>query len=483
MPCNSDVLKAPKRWCLLPSRRPTCPALRLALLEILAQAQAGLQEHEAAARSWHEAYQHATARDDKVRLFEQARQAIRDQYDYATLWRLAQDYLPHVRTPQEHAVCLLAAGEALIHLQRYHEARQQYLEPALELTGVAPETRLHLWHYLGLSHLAEQGFTAAAAAFRQSADLALGQHFASAAAHLASQRAQLHHLRNAARFYEGVIHLIYQRPQQAVQSLQELQRPLTAVGASNVALFLGLGYRALQQPEAATRALQSLARAATCPEALRGPAAVVRMGIANIQEAPATVGEHLEAALEAVLQPRMSWEPSWRALLHRELGLVFHRLGCRDAAIACYEDGLKVVVHRSGVEEDAPLSDALQGTDLLTALARLPLETWSALAQGELLQLLQGLAWLYDQPRYGWLADTALALALRLVTTPEQEAALWCQRGWRMMTAAPAGTQAGTAAGPSQTDILEGLRLAQARCAETALARVMHGIAALLAGR
>src|SRR6266508_4087098 len=162
-----------------------CPATRLSLLEILAQAQTGLQDH-------------------------------------AALLRLAQEHLPHIRTPQERAACLLAAGEALIHLQRYQEAQQEYLEPALALASVAPETRLHLWHYLGLSHLAEHRFNDAAASFRQSADLALGQHFASAAAHLAAQRAQLHHVRNAARFYEGVIHLIYQRPQQAVQSIQEL---------------------------------------------------------------------------------------------------------------------------------------------------------------------------------------------------------------------------------------------------------------------
>ena len=222
-----------------------CPTTRLALLEVLAQAQTGLQEHAAAAHSWQDAYEHAAAPDDKGRVFEQARQAIRDQQDYAALLHLAQEHLPHIRTPQEHAACLLAAGEALIHLQRYQEARQEYLEPALELAGVTPETRLHLWHYLGLSHLAEHRFTDAAAAFRQSADLALGQHFASTAAHLASQRAQLHHVRNAARFYEGVIHLLYQRPQQAVQSFQELQRPLTAVGAFNVALFLGMAYRAL----------------------------------------------------------------------------------------------------------------------------------------------------------------------------------------------------------------------------------------------
>src|SRR5712692_1992433 len=400
-------------------------AARLPLLEVFAQAHAGLQEHAAAAGAWQEAYQHAVTPDDKARLFEQARQTIRDQQDYATLLHLAQEHLPHVRTSQEHAVCLLTSGEALIHLQRYQEARQQYLEPALELPGVVPETRLHLWHYLGLSHLAEHMFTAAAAAFRQSADLALGQHFASAAVHLAAQRAQLHHLRNAARFYEGVIHLIYQRPQQAVQSFQELQRPLTAVGAFNVALFLGMAYRALQQPEAAIRALQALARTATCPETLRGPAAVVRAGIANLHEAPATIGEHLEAALEASLQPRTSWEPSWQALLYRELGVVLHRLSCREAAIACYEDGLKVVVQLLGVWDDTHMHDGLQGSKLLATLADLPLQTWSAVAQGEMVQLLQGLAWLYDQTQAGALADTALTLALRLATTPEQEVVLW----------------------------------------------------------
>lgn len=458
------------------------PAARLPLLEVLAQAQAGLQEYTAAAGAWQEAYQHAVTPDDKARVFEQARPTLRDQQDYTTLLHLAQAHLPHVRTPQEQAVCLLASGEALIHLQRYQEARQQYLEPALDLPGAAPETRLHLWHYLGLSHLAEHMFSAAAADFRQSADLALGQHFASAAAHLASQRAQLHHLRNAARFYEGIIHLIYQRPQQAVQALQELQRPLTAVGTLNVALFLGLAYRALQQPEAATRALQALARPATCPETLRGPAAVVRMGIANIHEAPATLGEHLEAALEAALQPRTSWEPSWRALLSRELGLVFHRLGCRAAAIACYEDGLHVVAQRLGVWDEAPPRDALQGASLLTALAQHPVHTWSAVVQGEMLQLLQGLACLYDPAQYGALADTALTLALRVATTPEQEAALWCQRGWRLATAAAESRQEGTASGLSQADILAGLQLAQARCADTELAHVARGIEALLQG-
>jgi hypothetical protein len=55
-----------------------CPATRLALLEVLAQAQTGLQEHAAAASSWQDAYKHAAAPDDKGRVFEPARQAIRD---------------------------------------------------------------------------------------------------------------------------------------------------------------------------------------------------------------------------------------------------------------------------------------------------------------------------------------------------------------------------------------------------------------------
>src|SRR5262252_5681650 len=458
------------------------PTVRLALLEILAQAQTGLQEHAAAAHSWQAAYEHAATPAHKGRLFEPARQSIRDQQDYPALLHLAQAHLPHVRTPQEHAVCLLASGEALIHLQRYQEARQQYLEPALELPGVTPETRLHMWHYLGLSHLAEHMFSAAAAAFRQSADLALGQHFASTAAHLAAQRTQLHHVRNAARFYEGVIHLIYQRPQQAVQSFQELQRPLTAVGASNVALFLGLAYRALQQPEAAIRALQALARTATCPETLRGPAAVVRAGIANLYESPASIGEHLEAALEAALQPRTSWEPSWHALLYRELGIVLHRLSCREAAIACYEDGLKTVVQRIGVWEDIHRYDGLQGSSLLAALGDLPVHTWSAVAQGEMLQLLQGLVWLYAQTEAGALTETALALALRLATTPEQEVVLWCQRGWFVALGSPAVFQDAAVSAPVLT-IIEGLQAAQTRCADASLEPVVRGITALLQGQ
>ncbi len=458
------------------------PTSRLALLEVLAQAQTGLQEYAAAMQSWQEAYTQAATPDDKVRVFEQARPAMREQQAYPALLHLAQEHLPHTRTPQEHAACLLAAGEALIHLQRYQEARQEYLEPALELTGVASETRLHVWHSLGLGHLAEHRFPDAATAFRQSADLALGQHFASTGTHLASQRAQLHHVRNAARFYEGIIHLIYQRPQQAVQSLQELQRPLTAVGAFNVALFLGMAYRALQQPEAALRALQALARTATCPETLRGPAAVVRAGIAQSHESPGTIGEHLEAALDAALQPRTSWEPSWRALLYRELGVILHRLSCREAAMACYEDGLKVVVQRVGAWEDVSSYDGLQGASLLTALAALPVQTWSAVAQGEMVQLLQGLAWLEAQTEAGALSETALTLALRLATTPEQEVVLWCQRGWFVAIGSPPDSrEAGASALVAAAS--EGLQLALTRCADASLEPVARGIVALLQGQ
>ncbi|MBM3224451.1 MAG: hypothetical protein FJZ47_11700, partial [Candidatus Tectomicrobia bacterium] len=450
---------------------------RLPFLEVLAQAQTALQEHAAAASSWQTAYQYTTTAEEKARIFEHARQALHEQQDYATLLPLAQAHLPHSRTPQEQAVCLLAAGEALAHLQRYHEARQDYLQPALDLVGIAPETRLYLWHYLGLSHLSEQRFTEAAAAFQQSADLALGQHFANAAAHQAAQRAQLHHLRNAARFYEGVIHLIYQRPQRAVQSFQELQRPFTTVGALNVALFLGLAYRTLLQPEAALRALQAPARTAGAPDTLRGPTAVVRAGIANLQETPAAVGDHLAAALEAALQPQTAWEPAWQALLYREMGLVLQRLSCRHAALLCYEEGVQAVVQRAGMWEDLEPSATPRGEQLLAALEALPLQDWSAVAQGELWQLLQGLAGIYGQTQTPAVVDRALALALRVTLTPEQALMVWCQRGWYLaLSRTGAMTQEGA------TSLEAGLQEALARCPETPITEVAHGIEALLQG-
>jgi len=81
-------------------------------------------------------------------------------------------------------------------------------------------------------------------------------------------------------------------------------------------------------------------------------------------------------------------------------------------------------VQRIGVWEDMHRHDALQGASLLAALADLPVHTWSAVAQGEMTQLLQGLAWLYVQTEAGALTETVLALALRLATTPEQEVVL-----------------------------------------------------------
>ncbi len=452
---------------------------RLPLLEVLAQAQAGLQEHDAAAGAWRDAYRQATEPDEKTRLFEQARQAIRDQQDYPMLLQLAQDHLPHSRTPQEQAACMLAAGEALVQLHRSPEARQQYLEPALELAGVTPETRLHLWHFLGLAHLAEETFTEAATAFRQSADLALGQHFASSAPHQATQRTQLHHLRNSARFYEGVIHLIYQRPEQAIQSFHELQRPLTPAGALNMALFHGLAYRMVQQPDAAARTLQILTRAATASETLRGPAAVVRAGIAALQDPPATLGEPFEAALEAPLQARTSWEPSWLAMLYRELGFTFQRLSCRDAAVVCYEEGLKAVIQRSGVWPEGEQHEELHGASLLATLADFPLTTWSAVAQSEIGQLLQGLAWLFVQTQARALADQAWTLALRVATTPEQVVVIWCQRGWGQVMTAQAQAE------PSRTlaELTAGLQAAQAQCPESTVGRVAEGIVALLHGQ
>jgi len=102
----------------------------------------------------------------------------------------------------------------------------------------------------------------------------------------------------------------------------------------------------------------------------------------------------------------------------------------RQAAIACYEDGLKAVLHQARIWTDPRHSDWLRGPSLLAALENLPLHTWSAVLQGELLRFLHGLAWLYGCAQDGTLAETALALALRLATTPEQQAHLWLHRGW-----------------------------------------------------
>jgi tetratricopeptide (TPR) repeat protein len=292
--------------------------------------------------------------------------------------------------------------------------------------------------------------------------------------------AQLHHLGNTAHFYDGVIHLVYHRPQQTVQAFQALQPPLTAMGTRHAALFLGLAYRHLHQPEAADRALHPLTRTPGVPDLLRGPYAVVCAGIANLRQDTAAVGTHLEVAHNAPLVPRTPWEPSWRAWLYRELGLALWRAGYRQAAVACYEDGLKAILHQWGIWDDPPRSDWLRGPSLLTALENLPLHTWSATIQGEMLRLLQGLAWLYAHEAHGTLADTALALALRLTTTPLQRAHLWLHRGWLAATT-PTASQPNTGlAALARGEILLELQQARAHCADAPLASTLQGVEALL---
>ena len=272
---------------------------RLPLLEVLAQAQTGLQDHAAAAQTWQQAYKQGATPADKTRLFECTSLRYQHLQDYPTLLELARTHLRHVRSAQERAACLLVAGEALFHLQRYKEARQRYLEPAVRLVEVAPYTRVGLWQVLGRSYLAEHAFAAAAEAFRRSIELIRGMSLNRRAPNPPDIATQLHHLCNTARFYDGIIHLVYHRPQQTVQAFQALQPPLTAMGSRHAALFLGLAYRQLQQPEAADRALRTLTRTSGVHDTLRGPCAVVCAGIANLRQDTAAV----EACLEVALKP------------------------------------------------------------------------------------------------------------------------------------------------------------------------------------
>jgi len=461
---------------------PAASVARLPLLEVLAQAQTGLQDHTAAAQTWQQAYEQAATPADKTRLFERTSLGYQHLQDYPTLLELARTHLLHVRSAQERAACLLVAGEALFHLQRYKEARQQCLEPAVRLVEVAPYTRVGLWQVLGRCYLAEHAFAAAAEAFRQSTELILGLSLNCHAPHPPEINAQLHHLCNTARFYDGIIHLVYHRPQQTVQTLQTLQPPLTAMGTRHVALFLGLAYRQLHQPEAAERALHTLTRTSGVRDILRGPCAVVCAGIANLRQDTAAVGACLEVALNASLVPRTPWEPSWRAWAFRELGLALWRAGYRQAAIACHEDSLKAILHQWGIWDDPQRSDWLRGSSLLTALENLPLHTWSAAIQGEMLRLLQGLAWLYNHEAHGTLADTALTLALRLATTPEQRAYLWLHRGWLVATVQPARQPDLGGLPCTRGEVLLEVQQARAHCTHIPLARALQGVEALLQG-
>jgi tetratricopeptide (TPR) repeat protein len=296
------------------------------------------------------------------------------------------------------------------------------------------------------------------------------------------QHAQLQHLRNLAYFYNGIIHLLYHQPYQAVQALRAVQPPMTTTGTHNRALFLALAYRHLQQPDTAERAVQVLTRAAALPDPLRGPSAVVCAGVANLRQTMAAVGASLDTALAASLEPRTVWEPSWRALLYQELGVAMQRLGYREAAVACYEEGLKVVAYRTGHWYDPRHSGWLRGHSLLAALENLPWHTWSAALQGEMIQLLQGLAWLYGHSQHGTLADLALTLALRLATTPAQQACLWLHRGWLAATASPVGQPDATASSPLCVEVLLGIQRARACEASAPLTQALRGMEALLQG-
>src|SRR2546428_8655815 len=173
---------------------PAAGVPRVPLLEVLAQAQTSLQDHAAAAQTWQQAYEQAATPSDKTRLFERACLAYQHLQDYPTLLGLAQTHLSQVRSAQERAACLLVASEALFHLHRYREARQQCLEPAVRLVSVAPYTRVGLWQVLGRCYLAEHAFADAAEAFRQSSELILGMRIDRRTPRPPELDAQLHHL-------------------------------------------------------------------------------------------------------------------------------------------------------------------------------------------------------------------------------------------------------------------------------------------------
>src|SRR4030095_13392706 len=118
----------------------------------------------------------------------------------------------------------------------------------------------------------------------------------------------------------------------------------------------------------------------------------------------------------------------------------------------------------------------------LTSQQSLPVHPWSTTIQWEMLRLLQGLAWLYNYEAHGTLADTALALALRLATTPEQRAYLWLHRGWLAATASPARQPNPGVASCARGEFLLEVQQARAHCTAATLARALQGVEALLQG-
>ncbi|MDH3604451.1 MAG: hypothetical protein OEU26_33005, partial [Candidatus Tectomicrobia bacterium] len=83
------------------------PSDRLALLEMLAQAQAGLDDLEAAAQTWEQAYHDAPTPTEQARLFERACQSYEQTQNHSALERLAQAHGRCAATSHERAKSLL----------------------------------------------------------------------------------------------------------------------------------------------------------------------------------------------------------------------------------------------------------------------------------------------------------------------------------------------------------------------------------------
>ena len=241
---------------------------RLVLLEMLAEAQSGLDDPAAAAHTWEQAYHQSPSATDRARLFEQACQSYEQAQNLSALERLAQVHGRCASTSHERAKSLLVAGEALMRQRHYRKARERYFEPALDYRDIRPEMRAYLWYDMGLCYLTEQAFAAAAEAFRISLSIPvavrLPTQLPTSPAHLIS----VQQLQNAAHFYSGIIHLMHHQADQAVRAIKKVQ-PSPRTGAklerANTALFLALAHCRLRQPDAAEHALRNLPSAGIYP--------------------------------------------------------------------------------------------------------------------------------------------------------------------------------------------------------------------------
>jgi tetratricopeptide (TPR) repeat protein len=203
---------------------------RLVLLELLAEAHAGLDDPVAAAHTWEQAYHQSPLSTDRARLFEQACQSYEQAQNLSALERLAQVHSRCANTSHERAKSLLVAGEALMRQRQYRKARERYFKPGLDCTDIRPEMRAYLWYDVGLCYLTEQEFAAAAEAFRISLSIPLAvrlpTQLPTSPAHLIS----VQQLQNAAHFYSGIIHLMHHQVDQAVRAIKKVQ-PSPRTGA------------------------------------------------------------------------------------------------------------------------------------------------------------------------------------------------------------------------------------------------------------